>query len=828
MESSEKKEHELPDGWVLCKSKSIPGRNYYFNRKTGKSSWTQPQDDDDSQQKTGKKEKPVKKQDKRKREETTKKVAKRKSDGYEEGTSRKKTKQDTTDASSSNLSNTSKSGNNSKTGNSRKLDNSSKISNSSNCNTKESPMQNAKRIKFDSPQSTSTPKLPKITPSKSAPSSAETSRKHCPVKNLASARLANLRSSLNSEVKKEECSDTSQSKNKVSPKNETHQRSKIECPMNESKSTHSPSSDSLQSIPSPSQFLAANKIISSMKAQLPEEYCSKEKQKDMFADIEKGINSQTTEYPFSKHPATPPQFSEASKLVSAIKSKLAYKVSSSKDSKPYTSAKDRMESLRSSLSLEAEREEEDSFLYQSNKLDPKKQDEAMEVEEIREVKNDIPTFPVQQEHHGNSDNVILVIDTNIFIHELDLIKNVLNSHIKGYSEPPTLLVPWRVINELDFMKDHNNGKASICKRARAAMDYLYKSLPENNRIKGQSLRDSNSHIYPCEVPDDEILNCSLQQIERGRNVILVSNDKNLCNKATINGVKRINVQELKGLVESKPQPSDPDLLASVKRYQQTVYHLLANILENEMRAKFNNLWQHVLFKAPPWTLADVLQCLLHHWVAVFNEVFPRIEPLIRDLKDSLMTIERKNSNTLTQSEVANFKELCLDVAKRCQIIPEYMELAKATVERLLRNGSEVDTTDAVVDAFEGVWTVFSSYCAKLANELGVPHSIEDKLSGSEPLAALSAKWVLFSSNVTDLTTAIDSVLSTDSTDSMEARVHRLQCALNSALAAICTGTNVTRDELHSFCITCRSMLQEAHTKFCQLSELLNVCNSRLG
>lgn len=31
------------DGWVLCKSKSNPGRKYYFNRKTGKSSWSKPE-----------------------------------------------------------------------------------------------------------------------------------------------------------------------------------------------------------------------------------------------------------------------------------------------------------------------------------------------------------------------------------------------------------------------------------------------------------------------------------------------------------------------------------------------------------------------------------------------------------------------------------------------------------------------------------------------------------------------------------------------------------------------------------------------------------------
>lgn len=60
-----------------------------------------------------------------------------------------------------------------------------------------------------------------------------------------------------------------------------------------------------------------------MKAQLPDRDALKPK--DVFADIEEGINNQTTEYPFIKHPATPPQFSEARKIMSAIYSKLSYR-----------------------------------------------------------------------------------------------------------------------------------------------------------------------------------------------------------------------------------------------------------------------------------------------------------------------------------------------------------------------------------------------------------------------------------------------------------------------------------------------------------------------
>lgn len=43
MSTDKKGAVKLSDGWMLCTSKSNPGRKYYFNKRTGKSSWTQPQ-----------------------------------------------------------------------------------------------------------------------------------------------------------------------------------------------------------------------------------------------------------------------------------------------------------------------------------------------------------------------------------------------------------------------------------------------------------------------------------------------------------------------------------------------------------------------------------------------------------------------------------------------------------------------------------------------------------------------------------------------------------------------------------------------------------------
>lgn len=230
-------------------------------------------------------------------------------------------------------------------------------------------------------------------PQKPATPSKDTPEKQTPVKNAANHRLSQLRARLSSEAQYENSNDKTSSpvkpKQKISPKPAA---TETKTTLTENKSptvnenrcgmSQSPGSDSLQSMPSPSQFFAANKIISSMKAQLPEEYCDKTKPKDTFADIEHGICNQTSEYPYMKHPATPPQFSEASKLVSAIKSKLTKVAVTEANLRTFASAKDRMEALRTSLGTDLmETESEPIVLSNSvSKEIIKCATEAMEVD----------------------------------------------------------------------------------------------------------------------------------------------------------------------------------------------------------------------------------------------------------------------------------------------------------------------------------------------------------------------------------------------------------------------------------------------------------------
>lgn len=177
-------------------------------------------------------------------------------------------------------------------------------------------------------------KSPKPTPSpaKRAADTTNASRESdpspnpTPAKNTANTRLSQLRASLNADAKNEEAKETPRSTNqaaKLATQQKENKRSETNTSY-ESQTTHPHSCyESIISTTALSQFFTANKIIYSMKAQLPDR--DSRKPKDAFADIEEGINNQTTENPFMKHPATPSQFSEARKLISAINSKLSYR-----------------------------------------------------------------------------------------------------------------------------------------------------------------------------------------------------------------------------------------------------------------------------------------------------------------------------------------------------------------------------------------------------------------------------------------------------------------------------------------------------------------------
>ncbi|XP_073333410.1 transcriptional protein SWT1 [Pagrus major] len=284
-------------------------------------------------------------------------------------------------------------------------------------------------------------------------------------------------------------------------------------------------------------------------------------------------------------------------------------------------------------------------------------------------------------------DLILVLDTNILLSHLDYVKKI-RSHGLGVMGFPVVLIPWVVLQEMDSLKRGKGLSGSVAHLAIPAISYIYNSLKSRApHLWGQSMQQAanSSNGLSAENNDDRVLQCCLQyqSLYPECALILCTNDKNLCSKALLSGVKALSkndlevevgrsthgfrpLQNIKPLIS--PQVSSPmlstnytsvqphsqertglsvgltekvitdnkrlnkledeektkcDVSRCVSQLEDCLREVLSDVLEVEMKAAYEDLWLEIVYLKPPWTLQDVLQCLKKHWIAVFGHIAPR-------------------------------------------------------------------------------------------------------------------------------------------------------------------------------------------------------------
>lgn len=104
-----------------------------------------------------------------------------------------------------------------------------------------------------------------------------------------------------------------------------------------------------------------------------------------------------------------------------------------------------------------------------------------------------------------------------------------------------MLIPWTTIQELDGLKNASStyGEANLSQLARNAIRFIYDSLSHGTPgLRGQKISES---IDPSQTGDDAILDCARYWRERqAAQVVLLSNDRNLCTKTMIHGIGAIS------------------------------------------------------------------------------------------------------------------------------------------------------------------------------------------------------------------------------------------------------------------------------------------------
>ncbi|PSN54568.1 hypothetical protein C0J52_07102 [Blattella germanica] len=235
----------------------------------------------------------------------------------------------------------------------------------------------------------------------------------------------------------------------------------------------------------------------------------------------------------------------------------------------------------------------------------------------------------------------------------------------------------------------------------------------------QTLSDTVNKENVSDLPDDSILQCCLQIAGRKKKVVLLSNDKNLCNKALINGIKAYQNSEIfealqkmnqdhcqrhestdhKPVIgsgnqgpsisksgtgqqlESKSEDSSAKATEILSELKMILKNFLEKVLENEMRKVFDDLWIQIVIYKPPWELEQILSAFLKHWIAVFSVVLPsNCKSSIQNLKNFFTKFQLKADGT----SLAALKEIIEESLLLYKLLPfkEFEVLRSESISKL--------------------------------------------------------------------------------------------------------------------------------------------------
>uniref|UniRef100_A0A3Q2Z3Q4 PIN domain-containing protein n=1 Tax=Hippocampus comes TaxID=109280 RepID=A0A3Q2Z3Q4_HIPCM len=216
---------------------------------------------------------------------------------------------------------------------------------------------------------------------------------------------------------------------------------------------------------------------------------------------------------------------------------------------------------------------------------------------------------------------------------------------------PIVLIPWVVLQELDSLKKRKGLTDSVAHLACPAISYIYNSLKRReSHLWGQSMQQAaaSNNSLMAENNDDKVLQCCLQyqSLYPGCALILCTNDKNLCSKAVLSGVKALSKLDLEEEVEGSG--------CTVNHLRSTVLQRLPQIDTPMPLPMPRRSSTPIIYIKPPWNLLDILHCLKRHWRAVFGFIVPRsLLQTVLNLIDFFKQVNKlSRSNVLIKPESA--------------------------------------------------------------------------------------------------------------------------------------------------------------------------------
>lgn len=116
-------------------------------------------------------------------------------------------------------------------------------------------------------------------------------------------------------------------------------------------------------------------------------------------------------------------------------------------------------------------------------------------------------FSLPSSSQEDKQNLIIIIDTNVFLSNLKVVKDLLSFEFSN-KVSVLLIVPWMVLQELDYFKTDND---ALRRNSSSAIRFINQELSAKNpKLKGQSAVEACDSKFKCSGPDDRILDCGLQ------------------------------------------------------------------------------------------------------------------------------------------------------------------------------------------------------------------------------------------------------------------------------------------------------------------------------
>ncbi|CAG9854112.1 unnamed protein product [Phyllotreta striolata] len=298
---------------------------------------------------------------------------------------------------------------------------------------------------------------------------------------------------------------------------------------------------------------------------------------------------------------------------------------------------------------------------------------APQPQEKKEVP--VPSEPAKIEKEKY---LSIVVDTNIFIKDLAKIKDIVFLRQDGPVQP-LIYIPWMVVNELDELKDRSKN-GDLKTKAFEAIKFINQMLNEKNpRVKGQSVADMAFQKCIGSSPDDKIIATCLQALEKYEDVIVLSNDLNLKNKAMINNLTPSSANEIIMKITSKLRKTD-----KTRKIKSKMSVLCSMIICECAQEAYGDVWTKMnLLSNPPWSLLDCLIRFKEYWVAVFQEKL---------LKHFMLNVEKLKKLLVEDNAIFDDSELYTELVKLCLNICIFLkdiEEHKGSVENTIKIITEI-------------------------------------------------------------------------------------------------------------------------------------------